>query len=113
VTLLASGSEVSIAVDAAKALAAEGINAAVVSVPSFELFARQDRAHRDAVLGTAPRIAIEAAIQMSWDRYLRDDDIFIGMTGFGASGPAPELFKHFGITPDAVVAAARKLTGKK
>jgi transketolase len=113
VTLLASGSEVSLAVDAAKALAAEGIAAAVVSVPSFELFARQERTYRDSVLGTTPRVAIEAAIRMSWDRYLRDDDVFIGMEGFGASGPGPEVYKHFGITSDAVVAAARKLAGRK
>ncbi len=109
VTLIASGSEVSLAVEAADALAGAGVAAAVVSMPSMELFAKQPKAYRDEVLGTVPRIAIEAGVRQSWDRFLRDGDVFIGMSGFGASGPAPELFKHFGITSDAVVEAAKLL----
>ena len=68
---------------------------------------KQSPEYRKSVLGTAPRIAVEAALQQSWDRFLRDDDVFIGMTGFGASAPAPELYKHFGITAEAVVKAAQ------
>ena len=109
VTLFASGSEVSIAVQAAEMLAVEGIRAAVVSFPCFELFARQPDDYRREILGAAPRIAIEAAVRMSWDRYLRENDAFIGMEGFGASGPADKLFEHFGITASAVVDAARRL----
>jgi transketolase len=107
---MASGSEVAIACEAAETLAAEGIEAAVVSLPCFELFAAQPRAYRKAVLNSAPRIAIEAAVRDSWDRFLREDDVFIGMTGFGASAPAEALYAHFGITPAAVVAAARQLS---
>ena len=112
VTLIATGSEVEIALAAADLLAAEGIAAAVVSAPSFELFAAQPDDYRTAVLGTAPRVGIEAAIRQGWDAVLRSDDAFIGMTGFGASAPAPALYAHFGITKEAAAAAARKLTGK-
>lgn len=107
VTLIATGSEVELAVAAAEILGTEGIRAAVVSAPSFELFAEQDAAYRTAVLGSAPRIGIEAAIRQSWDGMLRDTDGFIGMTGFGASAPAPDLYRTFGITVEAVVALAR------
>ncbi len=109
VTIIATGSEVSLAVEAADALAGAGIAAAVVSMPSMELFAKQPKAYRDEVLGTAPRIAVEAAVQQSWDRFLRDGDTFIGMSSFGASGPAPDLYKHFGITSDAIIEAAKLL----
>ncbi len=109
VTLMASGSEVSLAVAAAEKLAGMNIAANVVSMPSMELFMKQPGAYRKDVLGTAPRIAVEAAVRQSWDRFLREDDVFIGMNGFGASGPAPDLYKHFGITTEAVVEAARKL----
>src|SRR5262249_43275438 len=110
-TLLATGSEVSIAMDARTALAAEGIQVAVVSLPCWELFSQQDEAYRRAVLGVAPRIGIEAASGFGWERWLGDDGIFIGMTGFGASAPYEDLYKHFGITPDAIVAAVRKRLG--
>ncbi|HRK18198.1 MAG TPA: transketolase [Hyphomicrobiaceae bacterium] len=112
VTLIASGSEVSLAVEARAALEAVGIGAAVVSVPSLELFAAQAKAYRDEVLGGAPRIIVEAAMQQSWDRYLRDGDAFVGMSGFGASGPAAKLYEHFGITAKAVADAAKKAVGK-
>lgn len=109
ITLLASGSEVEVAVQAAETLRKQGIAAAVVSMPSHELFLEQDEAYRNNVLGTAPRVAIEAAAGMSWDRFLAPTDVFIGMNSFGASGPAPELYSHFGITSVRVVSEAVRL----
>ena len=108
VTLVATGSEVAIALDARVALQAIGIPAAVVSMPSWELFEAQDVAYRDAVLDPAAlRVGIEAAMRFGWDRWIGSDGVFIGMRGFGASGPADVLYRHFGITADAVVAAVR------
>ena len=112
VTLIATGSEVEIALAAATTLEGLGLRVAVVSAPSFELFARQSPEYRAGVLGNAPRVGIEAAIRQGWDAVLREGDAFIGMTGFGASAPAPALYAHFGITAEAAVQAARKLTGK-
>jgi transketolase len=110
VTLLATGSEVEIAVAAAEKLDAEhGIAAAVVSMPSWELFEEQDAAYRKAVLGSAPRVAVEAAARLGWDRWIGENGAFVGMTGFGASAPASDLYRHFGITPEAVAQAALKL----
>lgn len=110
VTLIATGSEVEIALAAADLLAAQGLRAAVVSAPSFELFAEQDKAARAAVLGDAPRIGIEALIRQGWDGLmLRPEDGFIGMTGYGASAPAPALYAHFGITAQAAVDLAKSL----
>ena len=109
VTLLATGSEVMLAMAAQQQLAAAGIRAAVVSMPCWELFERQDAAYRQQVLGTAPRVAIEAGIRMGWDRYLGDRGAFIGMSGFGASAPAEQLYEHFGITAQAMVDAAKQL----
>ncbi len=108
VTLMATGSEVSIAVEARAKLEADGIGAAVVSLPCWELFDRQPLAYRNEVLASGLRIAIEAAGPFGWERYLGADGCFIGMSGFGASAPAPDLYQHFGITADAVVAAAKK-----
>ena len=112
VTFLATGSEVSVAMDARAELAEQGIAAAVVSMPCWELFERQDDAYRAAVLGDAPRVAVEAAVQLGWDRYIGTDGAFVGMTGFGASAPAPDLFEHFGITPTAVADRAKRLLGR-
>lgn len=109
VTLVATGSEVEIALAAADKLAEGGVKAAVVSAPCFEAFADQPEAYRATVLGDAPRVGVEAAIRQSWDTILRSEDAFIGMTGFGASAPAPALYEHFGITADAVAEAAKKL----
>jgi transketolase len=107
VTLIATGSEVSLALEAACKLEADGIKAAVVSAPCFELFAEQDEAYRAGVLGTAPRVGIEAARDTDWRRWIGDGGAFVGMTGFGASAPAPVLYQKFGITTDAVVDAAK------
>ncbi|MBI1273451.1 MAG: transketolase [Alphaproteobacteria bacterium] len=109
VTLLATGSEVSVAMAAREQLKAVGIDAAVVSMPCQELFERQDEAYRAAVLGDVPRVAVEAGIRQCWDRYLGPDGRFVGMKGFGESAPADDLFKHFGITGEAVAAAAQDL----
>jgi transketolase len=108
VTLVATGSEVALAVEAREALEADGIATAVVSMPCCELFAHQDKTYRDAVLvpGSA-KVVVEAGIRQSWDRLLGDAGQFIGMDGFGASAPAEELYKHFGITVEAIVAAAK------
>jgi transketolase len=111
VTLLATGSEVGIAAAAADALAKDAIRAAVVSMPSFELFRQQPEAYRHAVLGDAPRIGIEAAAGQSWYEWLRHTDVFIGLSGFGASAPGPKLYEHFGLTPARVVSAAKRLIG--
>jgi len=112
VTLLATGSEVSLAVEAADKLAAEGIKAAVVSMPCWELFEEQDDAYKAEVLGDAPRVGVEAAVEMGWRKWIGDNGRFIGMKGFGASGPGPELYKYFGITADNVAKAAKELLGK-
>ena len=107
VTLLATGGEVSIAMDAQKQLASQGIVAAVVSMPCWELFERQDAAYRNSVLGMAPRIAIEAAATFGWTRYVENDSHVLGMRSFGASAPAPDLFQHFGLTAERLVDLAK------
>ncbi len=115
VTLLATGSEVSIAVAARNNLQSAGIATRVVSMPCWELFEEQDESYRRDILGPdTVRIGIEAAISMGWDRYVGENGGFIGMPGFGASAPAKDLFKHFGITADAVVEMAKeKLAAQK
>ncbi len=112
VTILATGSEVGVAIEARTLLAKDGIEAAVVSMPCWELFARQPVAYRDAVLGRAPRVAVEAAVGFGWERWLGDRGAFVGMDGFGASAPAAKLYEHFGITPAKVADAARKLLSR-
>jgi transketolase len=110
VTLIATGSEVEIAIAAAERLKAEhGLAAAVVSMPCWELFEEQDADYRKSVLGSAPRVAVEAAARLGWDRWIGENGAFVGMTGFGASAPAPDLYRHFNITPEAVADAARRL----
>jgi len=108
-TLLATGSEVSVAMEAKKLLDADGVPAAVVSMPCWELFDAQDADYRNQVLGSAPRVAIEAAARLGWDRYLGSRGAFVGMSTFGASAPAPKLYEHFGITPAKAAAAAKSL----
>jgi len=107
VSLFASGSEVAIAAEARKLLAARGVAVRVVSVPCFELFLGGPVAQQRAVVGTAPvRIGIEAAIRQGWDAVIGSDGLFVGMSGFGASGPYKDLYHHFGITPERVADAA-------
>jgi transketolase len=113
VTLIGTGSELALAVAAAKALEGEGVAAAVVSMPCSELFAAQSASYRDEVLGASPRVAVEAAVPFGWSQWLGPDGAFVGMEGFGASAPAQHLYKHFGITAEAVAAAARKLVSKR
>jgi len=112
VTLLSTGSEVAIALEAQKILEGEGIATAVVSIPCFELFDAQDIAYRQATLeglsnkGCA-RVAVEAAVVQGWEKYIDDHGAFVGMTGFGLSGSAKDLYEHFGITAEAVASKAR------
>jgi transketolase len=113
VTLLATGSEVGIAVAAADALAKDAIRAAVVSMPSFELFRQQPEAYRLAVLGGPPRIGIEAAAAQGWWEWLRHEDVFMGLSGFGTSAPGAKLYEHFGLTPARVAETARRLIGRQ
>jgi transketolase len=109
ITLIATGSEIAIALEAAEALESQGRQVAVVSMPCWELFDQQSDQYRQSVLGTAPRIAVEALTGFGWDRYVRKQDVFIGMNDFGASGPAPELYQHFGITKDVICETAERL----
>jgi transketolase len=112
VSLFASGSEVEIAVAAQKQLAERGIASRVVSVPSLELLLAQPADRQKAVIGNAPvKIAIEAAVRWGWDAVIGADGLFVGMHGFGASAPAKELYKHFGITAEAAVNAVLKRLG--
>jgi transketolase len=114
VSLFASGSEVEIAVAAQKQLAARGIATRVVSVPSLELLLQQPDDLRHAIVGDAPvKVAIEAAVRFGWDAVIGPDGLFIGMSTFGASAPAKDLYKHFGITAEAVVEAAAGRLGNK
>ncbi|AXV16126.1 transketolase [Neorhizobium sp. SOG26] len=106
VTIFASGSEVELALKAQATLDGKGIATRVVSVPCVELFEEQPETYQQAILGNSPiKIAVEAGVREGWDRFIGHDGVFIGMKSFGASGPAKDLFKHFGITAEAVVAA--------
>ncbi|MCR9071733.1 MAG: transketolase [Alphaproteobacteria bacterium] len=106
-TLIATGSEIEIALAAKEKLEAEGIAVAVVSMPSMELFAAQDAAYRKSVLGGSLRIVIEAGVRQCWDGVLGENGVFIGMSGFGESGPYQELYNHFRITADDAVGAVK------
>ena len=106
-TLIATGSEVGLAVEAHRRLKEEGIETVVVSMPCAELFDRQDIAYQEQILGTAPRIAVEAASKFGWEKYVGLDGDIIGMDGFGASAPAADLYQYFGITVDEVVDAVK------
>jgi transketolase len=110
-TLIATGSEVGLAVAAADLLAKDGVRAAVVSLPSFELFRSQPESWRASVLGDAPRIGIEAGVEQGWREWLRPSDAFAGLSGFGTSAPATAAYKHFGLTAEAVAARAKALIG--
>jgi len=108
VTLIATGSEVGLAVEAADLLAKDGVKAAVVSMPSFELFEDAGETYELQVLGDAPRVGIEAGVANGWHRWLRKKDQFVGLSDFGASAPAGKLFQHFGLTAEKVAGAAKK-----
>ncbi|MHC4585472.1 MAG: transketolase [Planctomycetota bacterium] len=110
ILLLASGSEVGLAVETAEKLSAEGISAQVVSMPCWELFEKQSREYKDSVIPPQikARVGIEAGVELGWSKWLGDNGIFIGMSSFGASAPAKICFEKFGITVDNVVSAAKK-----
>ncbi|MEX1057288.1 MAG: transketolase [Natronospirillum sp.] len=108
-TLIATGTEVSLAVKAAKQLHEEGVNVAVVSLPSWELFEQNSAAYRQRILGDAPRIAVEAASKFGWSRYVASDNDVIGMTTFGASAPAQTIYEKLNITEQAIVDRAKQL----
>jgi len=112
--LLATGSEVSVAMKACEKLAAEGIRAQVVSMPCWELFEKQDKSYIDSVLPpqVTARVGIEAGVELGWHKWIGSKGIFIGMSSFGASAPAKVCFEKFGITPDKAVEAAKKLLNK-
>ncbi|MGO7274736.1 transketolase [Rhizobium ruizarguesonis] len=113
-TILASGSELHLAVEARSVLQDEGIRTAVVSMPCRLLFEKQDAAYKKSVLGgSRARVAVEAAVQDSWDRYLGLDGVFVGMQEFGASGKIDDVYKKFDITTDAVIRAGREVAGKQ
>jgi transketolase len=114
VSIFASGSEVSTAVEARKLLAEKGVAARVVSVPCFELLFAASEGDRRAVIGDAPvKVAVEAAVRQGWDAIIGADGAFVGMSGFGASAPYKDLYKHFGITPQRVAEAALSKLGKR
>ena len=112
VTIFASGTEVSIAVAARELLEADGVPTRVVSTPCWELFEAQPEAYRQATIGKAPvRVAVEAAAGFGWERFIGENGAFVGMHGWGASAPADRLYKEFGITAEAVAAAAKTKLG--
>ena len=108
VTLMSSGTELHLAKEAQSQLEAEGISTAVVSMPCMELFAQQPGHYRSEVLGDGTlRVAIEAGVAQGWYRWMSNEDGFVGMNSFGASAPAGELYKHFGITVEAIMEAVK------
>ena len=114
VILLATGSELSLAVEAHEKLTAAGVKSRVVSLPSFELFNEQSDDYRNKVLppSVTKRVAVEAGVRQGWDQFLGFGGLFIGLDTYGASAPYQEIYKHRGITAEAVLAAAKKLCGK-
>ncbi|KAG1647381.1 Transketolase [Nymphon striatum] len=110
ITLLSTGTEVSLAVEAAEELSTGGMNVSVVSMPSWELFEQQSEEYQNEVLGTAPRIAIEAASKFGWSQFVASKDDIIAMDSFGASAPAEVLYEKFGITKQAIITRAKALT---
>jgi transketolase len=115
VVIIASGSEVNLAMQARELLADNGIGARVVSMPSWALFEGQDQAYRDTVLppDIAARVSVEAASGFGWERHVGPKGRIIAMNGFGASGPAADLRSHFGLTAENVADAARELVDRR
>jgi transketolase len=114
IILIASGSEVSVCVDAHAKLASEGIRSRVVSMPSWDIFEHQTKAYRDSVLPpkVTARVAVEQASTFGWERYVGNSGRIIGMQTFGASAPLKELQRKFGFEPDSVAAVAKELLGR-
>lgn len=112
-TLIATGSEVSLAIEAQQQLKKEGINVVVVSMPCTELFDAQPISYQEDILGSSPRIAIEAASKFGWEKYVGLTGDIIGMDGFGASGPASELYKYFGITTEEIIESVKNCLNKR
>jgi transketolase len=108
-TVIATGSEVSLAIEAQKLLGAEGIAVRVVSMPATTVFDRQDAEYRNRVLGSLPKVAVEAGVSDYWRKYVGLEGAVVGIDRFGESAPAAELFKHFGFTPQRVADAVRSL----
>ena len=104
-TIIATGSEVEIAIKAQNLLREKGVETNVVSMPCTELFDQQSEVYKEKVLGHAPKVVVEAASSFGWDKYVAGNGTVIGLDHFGASAPAGDLYKHFGITPEAVVTA--------
>ena len=103
VTLIASGSEVEIAIQTSELLIKENINAAVISFPCWELFEKQSNHYKSEVLGSVMKVGIEAGSEMGWHKYIGSEGFFVGINSFGASGPAAELFKFFGFDPNKIM----------
>jgi len=112
ISLFSSGSEVEIAVNAAEKLELEGIKAKVISVPSLDRFYIQNKDYKDKIINSIPKIVIEAGIRQSWDYILNENDIFIGMTGFGSSAPAKDLYEHFSINEEKIVSSAKLILNR-
>ena len=110
VQIIATGSEVELALNAYESLTGEGIATRVISLPCFSLFEAQDKAYRDSVIlpNVKARCGVEAGVSQGWDKYIGDNGEFVGMTSFGASAKGPDAYKGFGITTEAVIAAAKK-----
>ena len=113
ICLYSSGSEIEIAINASEKLELEGIKTKVISVPSIDRFYLQNKEYRDKIVNSIPKIVIEAGVRQSWDYILNKDDIFIGMTGFGSSAPAKDLYEHFSITEEKVVSSAKLLLNRR
>ena len=113
ICLYSSGSEVEIAINASEKLELEGIKTKVISVPSIDRFYLQNKEYRDKIVNSIPKIVIEAGVRQSWDYILNENDIFIGMSGFGSSAPAKDLYEHFSITEEKVVSSAKLLLNRR
>ena len=113
ICLYSSGSELEIAINASEKLELEGIKTKVISVPSIDRFYLQNKEYRDKIVNSIPKIVIEAGVRQSWDYILNENDIFIGMSGFGSSAPAKDLYEHFSITEEKVVSSAKLLLNRR
>ena len=113
ICLYSSGSEIEIAINASEKLELEGIKAKVISVPSIDRFYLQNKEYRDKIVNSIPKIVIEAGVRQSWDYILNENDIFIGMSGFGSSAPAKDLYEHFSITEEKVISSAKLILNRR